>query len=140
MNESIIVKRPLRKPRLAEGVYPSEIIAVEELKSVLTSWGEKDMIAFKFDLEGVEISYRCTKSLHRSSNLYALIKELAGEPGEEFDVSTLVGTPCTVLISHYETDAGDVWENIEKITKARKSTPSTLDETTQTPNGEDHSK
>jgi hypothetical protein len=140
MNESIIVKRPLRKPRLAEGVYPSEIIAVEELKSVLTPWGEKDMIAFKFDLEGVEISYRCTKSLHRSSNLYALIKELAGEPGEEFDVSTLIGTPCTVFISHYETDAGDVWENIEKITKGSKSAPSTLENTTYGRNGKENLK
>jgi len=36
MNGSIIVTRPLRKPRLAPGVYPAKIVAVEELKSVMT--------------------------------------------------------------------------------------------------------
>jgi hypothetical protein len=126
MSASIFVRRPRRTAQLEEGTYDATIEGVEELTGVMTPWGEQDKILVTFDVNGVVLRRRYNKSLYPTSNLFVLINELTGEPGEEFDVVTLVDMPCRVLISHRETDTGDVWENIEKVTKSGKSAPSTL--------------
>jgi hypothetical protein len=126
MSGSIFVRRPRRTAQLEEGTYEATIVAVEEITGVTTEWGEQDKIVVTFDVDGVELRRRYNKSLYPTSYLYALIKELVGDPGEEFDVITLVDMPCRVLITHREAENGDVWENIEKVAKDRKPKPSTL--------------
>jgi hypothetical protein len=123
MSEETTVIRTTRKPHLDEGLYDATVSAVEAMDGVQTPYGVKDKIVVTFDVKGCEIKRRYNKSLFPSSNLYEFISELAGEPGDAFDVAELVGERCRVMISHATTDAGDVWENVESVKKSKpKST------------------
>jgi hypothetical protein len=107
-----------RQPKIDEGVYDATITAVVAEDGIQTQYGMRDRIIVTFDVNGVEVTRRYNKSLFPSSALYGLISELvSADVPDEFDVAALVDMPCHVIIAHRATDAGDVWENIERVMK-----------------------
>ena len=114
------VSRHQRQPKIDEGVYDATIIAVAAEDGIETTYGVRDRINVTFDVNGVEVTRRYNKSLFPSSALYGLISELADNVPDEFDVADLVDAPCRVIVAHRATDAGDVWENIERVMKPKR--------------------
>jgi hypothetical protein len=98
-------------------VYDATIIAVAAEDGIQTQYGMRDRIIVTFDVDGVEVKRRYNKSLFPSSALYGLISELVDGVPDEFDVADMVDAQCRVMIVHRATDAGDVWENIERVMK-----------------------
>lgn len=113
---STLVKRKVHEPSIAEGWHNATIDSVKAEYGVTTNYGVKDRATIEFEVGGTYLKLRCTLSLNPKSKLYGVIAELAGgAPGEEYDLEDLVGLRCRVLVSHYESDSGDVWENIDKV-------------------------
>jgi hypothetical protein len=114
---STIVSRLVRQPKLDEGVHDAIIGMVEAEDGVKTQFGVRDQIVVTFDVEGVNVRRRYNKSLHPSSALYAVVSELDGDVPREYDAANLVGKECRVTIVHRTTDAGDVWDNVDRVMK-----------------------
>ena len=121
---TLVRRRENRKPQKAEGTYAATITEVAERKAVATAYGVKDKIVITFKVDGeTPIKRPYNDSLHLKSSLYALIKEVTGhEPPEEYDLEELVGKTCTVAVVHREDATGNVWENIDRVKRATRST------------------
>mgnify|MGYP005836665781 CR=1 FL=1 len=116
---AIIVKKEIRKARLDEGMHNATVKEITVDYQVQTQFGIKDVANIFFEVGGVVIKKRASLSIAKNSTLLSLIKDITGiEPKGEFDLETLIGKKCQVLITHNQTDNGDVWENIEKVRKA----------------------
>jgi hypothetical protein len=122
---STIITRSLRQPKLEEGVHDAIVESVVAEDGVQTPYGVRDQIVATFDVEGVPVRRRYNKSLFPSSALYAVVSALVGDVPREYDAANLEGKECRVTIVHRTTDAGDVWENIERVMKPNR--PSTLE-------------
>jgi hypothetical protein len=114
---STIISRSPRQPKLEEGVHNATIEAVEGEDGVQTPFGIRDQIVITFEVEGLNVKRRYNKSLHPNSALYGFVSELVGDVPREYDVANLEGKPCRVVIVHRTTEAGDVWENVERVMK-----------------------
>lgn len=124
---SLIVRRKIHEARLAEGWHEAVVKDVSAEFEVATSFGVRDQATLIFTVneeEEIDLRLRCTLSLGKKSKLYGIITELTGrEPGAEFDLETLIGLPCKVLVSHKEMESGDVWENVDKVKGLKKRQP-----------------
>ena len=118
---STLVSRLVRQPKLDEGVHDAIIEMVAAEDGVKTLFGVRDQIVVTFDVEGVNVRRRYNKSLHPSSALYAVVSELDGDVPREYDAANLEGKECRVTIVHRTTDAGDVWENVDRVMKPSRT-------------------
>lgn len=126
---SIPLNRELHEPRLEEGEHTAAIREVEERTGVQTAFGEKDQIVITFDVEGVALLRRYTKSMFPKSNLYKLISTLAHDfDGFSFDAEDLVDMPCRVVVEHVRNEETGVWDNITNVLRPKVRQPSSLDE------------
>ena len=117
------IERKLREVKIAEGLYKARIGRIAEEKAVETPFGIKDKLIVPFEVENgsqpIEINKRYNYSIHENSSFAGLIRSVTGSlPGEKFDLDTLEGQRCQVVITHRTTDAGDVWENIQTVMAA----------------------
>ena len=117
------IERTLREAKIAGGLYKARIGKIAEEKAVETPYGIKDKLVVSFEVENgsqpIEIKKRYNYSIHENSSFAGLIKGVTGNlPGEKFDLDTLEGQRCQVVITHRTTDAGDVWENIQTVMAA----------------------
>lgn len=117
---SIIITRSLRQPKLEEGVHDAVIESVVTEDGVQTKFGIRDQIVVTFDIEGLSVKRRYTKSLDSRSAFYAVVGELEGDVPHRYDATDLEGRECRVTIVHRTTDAGDVWENVERVMKPNR--------------------
>jgi len=115
-----IVTKPTRVALVDDGDYDAVITGVEEQNDVQTTYEVKNMVVLTFDAGGTEVRKRYSRSLHEKSDLYWLVKELVGEPGDRFDLDTLIGTPCRIFITHTETETG-MWRYVGNVRKAVKT-------------------
>jgi hypothetical protein len=113
---TVIVTKPTKVALFDDGEYDAVITGVEEQNDVQTTYEVKNMVVLVFDAGGTEVRKRYSRSLHERSDLYALVKELVGEPGDSFDLDTLIGTLCRVFITHVETETG-VWRYVNNVRK-----------------------
>lgn len=115
---AIILEKKALTPKCDEGLYIAIISDVSEEKGIQTAFGIRDQLKFVFTTnEDVELVWRCTASLSPKSKLVIdLIIPLVGDvTGEQFDVESLVGTRCKILVEHREGQNGGVFANITKI-------------------------
>jgi hypothetical protein len=102
-------------PLLRDGkIYTAKIAAVLPTKKKKFQSDEyQDAARVVFDLfqkNGQEIgtvSKKYTLSLNEKASLFALVKTVMGAaPSEKFDLETLVGKPCQILIELWTTSGG----------------------------------
>jgi len=119
-SESWAPPREPHKPRLEDGKrYNAKITEMEVLKDqpVYNNPDKKqDVLVYTFDLSGVEIKRRVTKSTGQMSNLYKLALEF-GYPNIDitgFDGRNLLGKNCRVKVRHSKPTAdGSIFDNID---------------------------
>lgn len=118
-----------------EGLHGAVAVDVQDLGLKETPWGAKEKIRIVFELDPESagtmtdgrrytIGKTYTPSLHEKAALSKDLKSWRGRPftAEElagFDVETVIGAPCKLLVQHVEKD-GQVYANITAITKADK--------------------
>src|SRR5271169_7224041 len=107
---ALLATKPTGKdfPLLDEGTHQVVIESVTNLGLITSTYnGEtktQPKIRIRFvDADGVSAIKRYTLSLHEKATLYKDLKTLLGrDPGESFDVETLVGKQAQIIITHTE--------------------------------------
>lgn len=113
---ALVVRRKLHEARVDEGWHEAVITDVKAVYGVTTRYGVVDQAHLTFTVGAVDLKLRCNLSLSPRSRLFSVITAVTGkEPGAEFDLETLIGLECKVLVSHRKSEAGDVWERIERV-------------------------
>lgn len=118
-----------------EGLHNAACVDLIDLGIVETQWGKQAKIKLVWELDPdtaglmadgrrFTISQRYTPSLHEKSRLHKDLKSWRGRPftPEElagFELETVIGAPCKILIQHSEKD-GQTYSNISAIMKADK--------------------
>lgn len=114
-----------------EGLHNVVISRIEDLGKVDTQHGVKEMARIFFkaldqkakDGGDVESFMRVNCVLGAKSTLRkAILQPLGLTPGKEFDLNSLVGTKCQVLIQHNTIEDGRTFANIASVLKTKKST------------------
>lgn len=122
----------------AEGLHNCVCVDVEDLGLVESTYNgqlkvlHKAAVTFMSDQKqkngkNALISKRYTLSTHPKSNLRQDIKgwrgkDMTEQEAKEFDVESLIGKTCQVIVSHIEAD-GKVFSRLEKILKPSASAP-----------------
>lgn len=115
---------------MSEGLHNVTITKVEDVGAVETKYGVKDRVRIFFtasdqkDKEGnpVDAIMSANKTLGKKTTLSKLLNSLGIEVGSEFDLNTLIGIKCQVVIEHTESE-GRTYANIATVLKVRKPTP-----------------
>jgi hypothetical protein len=113
-----------------EGLHSVVISRIEDLGKVDTQHGVKEMAEIWFkaldqkakDGGDVEARVRVNCVLGAKSTLRKLVlSPLNIVPGKEFDLNSLVGIKCQVLIQHNTIEDGRTFANITSVLKAKKA-------------------
>ena len=118
---AIVVKGESQKPDLvSDGVYPARLTAVREYEN---SYGPR--LGFEFTLggsaEGQTVMRSTTPKLTPKSKLADLLRGLVGREVDQtdmecgFDLETLVGTDCQVIIRQSQSQNGKLYSNVEGV-------------------------
>jgi hypothetical protein len=101
-------------------------IKVKDLGIQKTPWGKKRKILIVWQIAAVSaerhtVSKRYTASLHEKSVVYRDLKAWRGrtftaEEVAAFDLETLVGSQCQVLVVHTERD-GTIYEDVSAVSQ-----------------------
>lgn len=108
-------------PPLPEGLNQVTISEVKDLGKQPGPYGEKETVVIRFANEkGEEASKFVSPSLHEKANLTKVVKAVLGAVPKELDLTTLVGTPCQVLVTHRPSQKkpGQIIAKIENVLKA----------------------
>lgn len=125
---SLIVTRSKKQYEIAaEGTHEATLQEIRELGKVETSFGAKEKLLFIWEVEQVDskgepvkVFQRFTKSLHPKAALYKAVRSITGEdPGDEFDLSKLIGTSVQLVIQHNESDDGVIYANVAAILRVQ---------------------
>jgi len=108
-------------PKLVDGKrYAAVIIKADVLKDQPTYNDPtklRDILVYTFDINGVEVKSRVTKSTDEKSNLYKMAKEFGfGDISKTgFSGKQLVGKTCRVKVAYSKSTADlSVFDNIDK--------------------------
>jgi hypothetical protein len=123
----IISTKPKQYEIPGEGEHRAVLCDIVDLGEVDTAYGKKDKIRFIWlvdqrDSAGkqLQVAYSYTKSLHEKASLRKVIKAILGrDPGDTFDVETLLGTNVRLVIEHVSQDER-TFAGIAAILKPRK--------------------
>jgi len=119
----LIVKTAFRT--LPEGLNDARITRVEDLGLQETRSGKKEMAAIYFtavDKPGcadARLKVR-TQDLHPDSNVAKLLRQLDIPFAGTFDLSTLLGIRCQIIVQHGERD-GETYASVVSVLKFRMS-------------------
>jgi hypothetical protein len=112
-----------------EGLHNVVVSRIEDLGKVETQHGVKEMAEIYFkaldqkakDGSDVEARIRVNCVLGAKSTLRKMVlSPLNIIPGKEFDLNSLVGLKCQVLIQHNTIEDGRTFANIASVLKAKK--------------------
>lgn len=115
---------------MEEGLNNVVISRIEDLGKVETQHGVKEMAEIYFksltqkakDGSDVESRIRVNCVLGAKSTLRKMVlTPLNIVPGKEFDLNSLVGIKCQVLIQHNTIEDGRTFANVASILKAKKA-------------------
>lgn len=105
-----------------EGIHPARLVEIKDIKPGPNGRGEeKERVRFSWELKGVFTSNgdpmrvfdTYNLSLHPKSFLCGAIRGIIGrEPGEEFDIDSLLGVERDLALKHNEGDDGKTYCNI----------------------------
>lgn len=122
-----IVAKKKRKQQFAQpvdGISPALVLDARDLGMRGGPWGEKHKIQMVYmtdqlDPQGqpIMVSDFPTLSLHEQSRLYATIIAITGEePGDDFDVESLLGSQCRILTKRSKPNAeGIYYANVRDV-------------------------
>jgi hypothetical protein len=111
--------REPHRPKLEEGRYNAKITTVDVLSNQ-PSFNDptklRDVLVYTYDINGVEVKDRVTKSTNEKSSLNKMAKEF-GYPNIHktgFSGKQLVGRTCRVKVVHSNPTAdGSIFDNID---------------------------
>jgi hypothetical protein len=113
----------------SEGVHRAQLTDIKDLPPALDSkgeqherlrfiWGLKDQVNSFGDPMRVFATYNL--SLHPQSFLSRAIFDITGrEPGSEFDLDSLLGIECDLVIKHNRAPDGRVYANVSSILRPK---------------------
>jgi hypothetical protein len=118
---AILVRGESQKPDLvADGIYPATLTAVKEFEN---SYGPR--LGFEFTLggeaQGQTVMRSTVPKLTAKSKLAELLKGLSGKDIDAidiecgFDLETLVGTDCQVIVRQSQGKNGKLYSNVEGV-------------------------
>ena len=120
-DETYAPPREPHRPKLEDGKrYTAKITSVDVLKDQPTYNDPtklRDILVYTFDINGVEVKSRVTKSTDEKSNLYKMAKEFGfGDISKTgFSGKQLVGKTCRVKVAYSKPTADlSVFDNIDK--------------------------
>jgi hypothetical protein len=117
-------KRKQQFAQPADGITPALVLDARDLGMRGSQWGEKHKIQLVYmtaqlDPQGqpILVSDFPTLSLHEQSRLYATIVAITGEePGDDFDVESLLGRQCRILTKRSKPNAdGIYYANVREV-------------------------
>ena len=117
-----------------EGVYPAVCVGLMDLGLVEKEYqGERSVKpGLKLTFESEEttkdgtrctVSAKFTTSLHPKAKLTGFLGKWRGRPvlpGEDIDLSKLIGACCTLMISHQQNMVGRTYASIDAVSKPTK--------------------
>lgn len=123
----LISTKPKQYELPGEGEHCAVLCDIVDLGEVDTAYGKKDKLRFIWlvdqrDSTGkqIQVAYSYTKSLHEKASLRKVIKAILGrDPGDTFDVETLLGTNVRLVIEHVSQDER-TFAGIAAILRPRK--------------------
>ena len=124
---SIMIKAESQVSGLVEdGVYPAKLTAVRQFSN---AYGPR--LGFEFTLGGKgagnTVMSSTAPNLTEKSKLAELIRGLSekelrpAELSEGFDLETLVGRECQVLVLQSTSKNGSIYSNVEQVFKGRST-------------------
>lgn len=104
-----------------DNTYPAKLI---EVKTFVNSFGER--LGFIFAIQGgqhngVELMRSCSPQLSRQGKLAELLQGVLGreltvqELEHGFDLESLIGSQCQILVLQTKSRNGQVYSNIERV-------------------------
>ena len=124
MQQPLVVKYTKKQYEIPdEGIVNGTLAEVKDLGEMPTAFGSKDKILWVWETDQIgrngkpmKVFQRFTKSLHPKALLYKALRSITGEePGEEFDLSSLIGTQVQLVIQHNEGEDGITYANVASI-------------------------
>jgi hypothetical protein len=115
---------------MEEGLHNVVVSRIEDLGKVETQHGVKEMAEVWFkaldqkakDGGDVEARIRVNCVLGAKSTLRkSILGPLGIVPGKEFDLNSLVGVKCQILIQHNTIEDGRTFANVSSVLKTKKS-------------------
>lgn len=117
----IVVRGESQEPSMVkDGVYPAKLTAVREFEN-----GYGPRLGFEFTLggnaEGQTVMRSTTPKLTAKSKLSELLRGLVGRDIDTrdmecgFDLETLVGTDCQVIVRQSQGKNGKLYTNVEGV-------------------------
>jgi len=118
---AIVVRGEGQEPSLVkDGVYPAKLTAVKQFEN---SYGPR--LGFEFtlagDAQGQTVMRSTTPKLTAKSKLAELLRGLVGRDIDSldmecgFDLETLVGTDCQVIVRQSQGKNGKLYSNVEGV-------------------------
>lgn len=123
---SLIVKQK-EYELMSEGLHNVAITRIDDLGKVDTQYGTKEKARIIFtaldqkakDGGAVDALMTVNTIITTKSTLGKLLNSLGITAGNEYDMNSLVGTKCQVVIQHNESD-GKTYANIVTVLKLKK--------------------
>ena len=128
---TLIVSKPQSHFEPApEGLYQAVCVDVVDKGPVETSFGVKDMVEIRWQLDEknskgyrYEVRSRYSKSLGQKARLRQMLevwrsKKFTPEELQGFDLEKLIGVNCQVQIQHAPAPEGDVYANVTAVVPA----------------------
>lgn len=107
-------------PKIPEGSWPFRITQAVVERNCPTAYGIRDrvLLTYTFQIDGEEhqLGQRYLASNAPNSRFYELVLALLGSPiGKAFDVASFEGVSGRAVITHNESESGDIYANISEI-------------------------
>ena len=110
---SLIIKKQ-KNAKLEPGRYVALLKEIKRVENVETPWGNRDVLDFFFEIEGLRIKERCLEYYAEDSKLGSFIKGMNGESPERVNLEDFVGKKYNVIIDNNKSN-GKIWVNIDEI-------------------------
>lgn len=114
-----------------EGMHNAVCVDIVELHDVQTMWGTKDLIRVVWEIDAKMesgkpflVNQRYTPSLNSKATLRKHLKSWRGrdftkEELDGFELDSIIGASCQIVIIHNEGKDGNTYANISAILKAK---------------------
>jgi hypothetical protein len=114
----IVVEQKSSFTPMSEGLHQAVFAEVRDLGEVETPFGKKRSIAARLvNAQGAEATRFYSPSLHEKSTLAKDLITLHGSKPTTFDIESLVGKQCQVLVTEKVNKKGQPAAKVEKILK-----------------------
>jgi hypothetical protein len=104
----------------SEGVHEAVLIEVRERGEAKTTFGVTLQCSLVWQTEEGPVEQRFNQTLHEKSRLSKVVKALGHVPVSGFDLDTLLGAKCRLVIGYAEDREGSLYVKVEAILRPVK--------------------